>query len=195
MSLIGVLVTIFMSGVVQMTKDTVRVQNVSNSADEARRAFDRFDRQLRSASEVNRPVEIGTTWYLEFRTTATGTLTPLCTQWRLVGATDQVQVRTWNDVLVPTVSVWGTIASRVINDPAVPAQNPFTWKAADSDYTRQRVTLYLIVSSGQPGGAQVQGTVVARNTSTTTVTNADAVPAPNGDGVSDTQVCQQAGRP
>lgn len=189
MGLFTFLIVIFMSGIVQMTRSTVRVQNVTGSADEARRAFTRMDRQLRYASAVNRPVRVGDDWYLEFQTTSTGTTTGACTQWRLVDSGNRLQYRTWPDTGSPTASSWTTVASDVANDPT--AQPPFSFAAADSTYTRQRVTLFLHVTDGQPGSAEVRATFVARNTSTATVTNADATPA---DGVSDSQVCQQVGR-
>ncbi|HEY6795553.1 MAG TPA: type II secretion system protein [Kineosporiaceae bacterium] len=189
MSLMAVLIAVFMGGVIQMTKDTSRVQNVSNSADQARRAYDRFERTARVASEVNRPVLVGTTWYLEFRTTATGTSTPLCTQWRMAGGTHLLQRRTWDDVASPTVSDWETVATGVTDGAST--QQPFTMSPADSTYGRQRVAFFLAVTNGSAGSAQVSGLVVARNTDTTTTTNPDV----DGDGISDTQVCQQAGRP
>jgi prepilin-type N-terminal cleavage/methylation domain-containing protein len=189
MSLVGVLVAVFMAAVTQMTRATVRVQNVTTSSDEARRVYERFERQFRSASEVNRPVRTGTTWYLEFRTSATGTTTAQCTQWRYLASAGQVQLRTWSDVSSPVAGAWVTVGSRVVNDPVT--QPPFAFAPADLTYSRQRVTLDLRASSGVPGSARVSGLVVARNSSPNSVTNADG----NGDGVSDNQVCQQAGRP
>ncbi|HET9657929.1 MAG TPA: prepilin-type N-terminal cleavage/methylation domain-containing protein [Kineosporiaceae bacterium] len=188
MSLFAVLIAIYMAGIVQMTRSTNRVRNVTSSTDEGRRAFDRFDRQIRYASAVNRPVEVGSDWYLEFQTTATGSGTGLCTQWRLLASTDQLQLRTWSDVSSPTATTWTTVASNVVNDPA--SQQPFTFHPADSTYNRQRVDLLLVVGNSQPGGAQVQAAFVARNTSTATVTNS----ATTNPLVSDTQVCQQVGR-
>jgi prepilin-type N-terminal cleavage/methylation domain-containing protein len=190
MGLFGVLIAIYMAGIVQMTRSTVRVQNVTGSTDEARRAFDRFDHQLRYASAVNRPVEVGNDWYLEFLTTATGTSSGQCTQWRLLSATDQLQLRTWPDVATPVATNWVTVASHVVNDPNQVSQYPFGFHPADSTYNRQSLDLTLLVSNGPTGGAQVKATFVARNTSTATVTNAATV----NPLVSDTQVCQQLGR-
>lgn len=188
MSLFAVLIAIYMAGVVQMTRSTNRVQNVTSSTDEGRRAFDRFDRQLRYASAVNRPVRVADNWYLEFQTRATGSGTGLCTQWRLLASTDQLQLRTWPDVGAPTATAWTTVASHVVNNPS--SQQPFTFRPADATYNRQRIDLLLVVSNGQSGGAQVQAGFVARNTSTATVTNS----ATTNPLVSDTQVCQQLGR-
>lgn len=189
MSLFSFLIAVFMSGIVQMSKSTVRVQNVTGASDEARRAFDRMDRQLRYAAAVNRPGRTGDDWYLEFQITATGTSAAVCTQWRLVDGTDQLQYRTWPDEVSPTASGWITVANHVANDPDT--EQPFTFEPADATYTRQRVTLFLDVSNGQPGGAQVEATFVARNTSTATQTNADSSPV---DGASDSPVCTQVSR-
>jgi type II secretory pathway pseudopilin PulG len=163
MGLMSILIAIFMAGIVQMTKSAVRVQNVNNSTDEARRAFDRLDRQLRYASAVNTPGKTGNDWYVEFLTTATGTATAQCTQWRLVNSTHQLQYRTWA-VASATASGWTTVASNVVNNPAT--QPPFTLTAADTTYTKQQVALYLKVSNGQPGGAEVSARFIARNSST-----------------------------
>lgn len=163
MGLMSVLIGIFMAGIVQMTKSAVRVQNVNNSTDEVRRAFDRMDRQIRYASAVNVPGQTGSDWYLEFLTTATGTATGQCTQWRLVHSTKQLQFRTWAPAS-STASSWTTVASNVVNDPTT--QPPFTFTAAGTTYTKEQVALYLKVGNGQPGGAEVSATFVARNSST-----------------------------
>lgn len=189
MTLMATLIAIFMAGIVQMTKATVRVENVSDSTDEARRAFSRMDLQLPYASAVNRPVRVGDDWYLEFRTTPTETTTGLCAQWRLVNSSHLLQYRTWSDVANPTVPDWITIASQVRNNPST--QVPFLYYPAGGSWARQRIFLYLYVTNGQPGSAWVYAHYVARNTSTATVTNPDSNPA---DGISDTQVCEQVGR-
>jgi prepilin-type N-terminal cleavage/methylation domain-containing protein len=163
MGLMSVLIGIFMAGIVQMTKSAVRVQNVNNSTDEVRRAFDRMDRQLRYASAVNTPGQTGSDWYVEFLTTATGTATGQCTLWRLVNSTHRLQYRTWVPASA-TASTWITVASNVVNDPTT--QPPFTLTPANNTYTRQQVALYLKVSNGQPGGAEVSASFIARNSST-----------------------------
>jgi prepilin-type N-terminal cleavage/methylation domain-containing protein len=181
MFLFSLLLGIFMSGIVLMTRDTVRVQNISNTEDEARRAFDRFDRQLRYASAVNPPGRVGNDWYFEYQTTATGSVTGQCTQWRVQQSTQQLQVRTWDDATAATASGWAPVASHVSNDPT--SEVPFTFTPADTTYMHQRVGLLLEVSMGATTPVRVQASFVARNTSTSTVTNTGGL------------VCQQVGRP
>ena len=181
MFLFSLLLGIFMSGIVLMTRDTVRVQNISNTEDQARRAFDRFDRQLRYASAVYPPGRVGDDWYFEYQTTATGSSTAQCTQWRVQHSTQQLQVRTWDDATGASPSGWVSVASHVSNDPT--SEVPFTFTPADNTYMHQQVGLLLEVSIGTTTPVRLQVSFVARNTSTATVTN-------NGG-----PVCQQVGRP
>jgi hypothetical protein len=186
LGVLTVLFVIFMAAVVQMTGLTVRVQKSGAALDEVSRGVSRFDRQLRSADAVDRPGKVGTDWYLEFRTGANGSSASACTQWRLHSATAQLQFRTWADVSSPTVSSWQTVASGVVNDPTT--EPPFVFSAATTSQSQQRVDLYLVAGSAP---LRMITTLAARNTSTITVTNPDT----DGDGVTDSPVCQQAGRP
>jgi prepilin-type N-terminal cleavage/methylation domain-containing protein len=191
MSILAVLISIFMAAMTQEYKDTVRTQAVSTAADETLRTMNRLDHTIRFASAVNRPVEVGTNWYLEYQLTATlNGAQPLCTQWKFDSTADTLAYRTWTvtgGAVTPTPFV--TTSVHVVNNPAT--QQPFTFLPADSVYTRQRIQVFLIVQNNRGNGAQIRSTFTALNTSTGTVTNPDV----NNNGVSDTQVCQEAGRP
>ena len=191
MSILAFLIAIFMAAITQEYKNTVRTQAVSTSADETLRTMNRLDHTIRYAGAVNRPVEVGTNWYLEYQTTATlNGAQPVCTQWKFDSTADTVAYRTWTvtgGAVTPTPFI--TTSTHVVNNPAT--QQPFTFLPADPVYTKQRVVVWLIVQNSRGNGAQIQSTFTALNTSTATVTNPDL----DSNGVSDTQVCQEAGRP
>jgi prepilin-type N-terminal cleavage/methylation domain-containing protein len=191
MGILAILIGIFMAAVTQEYKDTVRTQAVSTASDEALRTFDRFDHTIRYAAAVNRPVEVGTNWYLEYQTTATKNgVAPVCTQWKFDSTADTVAYRTWSETGATVTPTPFTVTSmHVINNPTT--QQPFTFLPADGTFTNQRVQVTLMIQNVKGNGGTLSSTFTALNTSTATATNIDA----NNDGVSDTQVCQEAGRP
>jgi prepilin-type N-terminal cleavage/methylation domain-containing protein len=191
MSILAIIIAIFVAAMAQEYKDSVRTESVSAAADQSLQTMDRFDHSIRYAGAVNWPVEVGTNWYLEYQTTARKNgAQPLCTQWKFNSTADTIAYRTWVETggtVTPTAFV--TTSTNVVNNPTT--QQPFTFYPADPTYTNQRVTLNLIIKNSQGNGATIQTTFTALNTTTATVTNTDAQVA----GVSDTQVCQEAGRP
>jgi prepilin-type N-terminal cleavage/methylation domain-containing protein len=188
MGLFAVLLAVLMSAIIGMIGNLRKTQGIADASGQARVAFDRLDRQLRYATAVNRPVLVGQDWYLEFTTLDTAGQVG-CRQWRVGGATDLLQQRAWTGAPVTPPS-WAGVATGVVNNPA--SQPPFTFVAADAQHPTQQVTVDLVLTRGAnpPGHAETRSTLVARNTDTTTATNADA----NGDGVSDQQVCQEVAR-
>jgi type II secretory pathway pseudopilin PulG len=190
---------VFMGGVVMMTRGTVRADVTAASGDSTRLAFQRMEREVRYAESVNYPgVGGGGRRYVEFRTGAAVSSTgyAMCTQWRWDPATGDLQSRTWRDVPTPTVPSWTTLITDVLADDAHTAQQyPFQVLAADKskNQPRQRLVLRLSVGSTTAEvGVASETTFVARNSSTGSVSNADA----DNNGQSDTQVCVAAvGRP
>ncbi len=140
---------------------------------------------------MNYPIRVGNVWYLEYQTTATlNGAKPLCTQWRFDATAKTLSSRTWTvtgGAVTPTP--FKVQATPMTNNPTT--QQPFTMLPADSTFSKQRVLVLLQIQTPDGIGSQLASTFVARNTSTGSVTNTDT----NSDGVSDTQVCQEAGRP
>lgn len=199
MGIFMTIVSVFMAGVVIMTKNTTRAQAVGDSGDAVRKVFQRLDKDVRYAAAINRPgAGAAGTYYVEYLTTAVDTgLKPLCTQWRYTASTRKLEVRTWRTIAVPTPTAWRTMATNVRNDLTVVAQRPFEFTAAGAMFRKQQLRVYLDVSPGATGatarkGAQLDSVFVARNSSELSQSNADAAPA---DGLSDTPVCPGPGRP
>ncbi len=176
---LAIVLALFAVSVQHMVTGTRRVQSVADSATQARQALGQLSRQLSYASAVNVPVQVGQDWYLELRTDPARDGGPAtCTQWRLVAATDELQVRSWDLVaLVPTA--WSTVARRVVNEPAT--QQPFTLYLADTAFTLLRVRVDLRVHHDGGPALQSEGQYTLRN-------SAEA-PAP-----SPTAVCTGMGR-
>jgi prepilin-type N-terminal cleavage/methylation domain-containing protein len=165
-----------------------RVQDSGLAADRGHFVLDRFDRDLRQASSVNRPTRVGPRVYVEYETDLTDTGSPsTCTQWRFDGAAHSLDVRSW-PVGATGEPGFTTALSDVVDDPAT--EPPFVVTPAGGGALHQQltVTLRLALAHGQ---ALSRATVTARNSSATSASNADA----DADGASDTPVCATFGRP
>lgn len=214
MGIFTVLLSVCIGAITTMTTTLGKSQGIADSTTEVRRAFDRMDRQMRYADAVNLPVPVGTSYYVEFRTSADGDNDgmPTCTQWRLDAATDELQVRTWETSGTGTsgLAPWETVARHIVNDPAAADQRPFTFAAAGRTFpaigpvpaeppmlatktTRQRLRVFLRSTSDTRDAGTGESFVdfAARNSSAASETNADQ----DNDGVPNVSVCTQAGRP
>ena len=199
MGIFTIIVSVFLAGVVVMTKNTTRAQAVGDSGDAVRKVFQRLDKDVRYAAAIN-GAGAGSpgTYYVEYLITAVDPgLKPLCTQWRYTASTRLLEVRTWRDVPSPAVSSWRTMATNVRNDLTTVAQRPFAFTPAGPMYQRQQLRVFLDVSPGATGatgrkGAQLDSVFVARNSSSSSQSNRDDTPA---DGLSDNPVCAGPGRP
>ncbi len=192
MGIFSIVIGVIVGGVNVMTNDLRKATSLSDATSVGRLALTRLDKQVRYANAINRPVKVGSDWYVEFSSTnSTGVKT--CYQWRLVASTDTLQQRTWADTgsAPSSAPTWQTVAKTVVNDPTT--QQPFTFLPSTT-YPLQGLSLYLVVSTGKisPGTVSTRTSIFARNTYTGTATNDDA----NSDGASDNPVCQNGvGRP
>jgi Tfp pilus assembly protein PilW len=165
-----------------------RVQDSGLAADRGHILLDRFDRDLRQASALNRPTRVGSRVYVEYETDLTDTGSPsTCTQWRVDSATGTLDVRSWA-VDAGTAPGFTTAAAGVVNDPAAEPTFVVTPAGAGAVHQQLTVTLRLALAHGQ---ALTRATVTARNSSASSPSNADA----DGDGASDSPVCAAFGRP
>src|SRR5947207_136578 len=73
--------------VLQMTSALSKAQATTDTSNEVRRVFDLMDHQVRYADAINSPTQVGSNWYVEFRTSADGDGDgyPTCTQWFIDG--------------------------------------------------------------------------------------------------------------
>ena len=189
LGVLAVLLTVVSGSLVDFARDLRRTQGAADATEQGRRVFSRLDRQLRPASAVNAPVRVGSDWYLEFLTSATGAdatgqpKPPRCAQWRILAGSGEVQSRVWDDVPSPTVPViWRTEATGAV----VGTEAPFVLRPADGTHAMQSVELRLTTRSrsNPPATAQTVTRLAARNTTTDTPTNTGS---PSGD------VCRRGG--
>ena len=199
MGIFTVVVSVFMAGIVVMTKSTARAQAVGDSGDAALKIFQRFDKQVRYASSINGAGAGATagTYYVEYLVSAVvANQSPVCYQWQYSTANRTLAVRSWKDVAPRTPTAWSTVATNVRNDLSNVAERPFVFTAADPINLRQQLSIHLDIGPGPAGsaarkGAAIDSNFVARNSSAGSPSNKDS----NLDGLSDTPVCDTAGRP
>ena len=187
----SIVLAVFGAGIVSMAHSTARVQATSDTTNEARRAFNLFDKQIRYTSAVNPAAKVGDTWYVELLTDATGSTGDVqnpsqCHQWRLKSSTDKLELRSWDMIGLPTD--WRTVAHFVVNDPV--ADMPFVFHPSESDRAKQRLDVSLSLRRGEAPMGRLKSTFVARNTANNTVTNFDA----DNSGAND-RVCIGMGQP
>jgi Tfp pilus assembly protein PilV len=214
-TMVGILVLTVLLGIasaaiMQMGRYVGTAQSVGDSSTEVRKAFTLMDRQVRYADAINSPTAIGTgataRWYVEFRSTADGDgdANPTCAQWRLDAAADRLEYRSWevvNGAAVPASPTWAVAARNIANDPTNATELPFGWASAGQAFadepastvtTRQRLRFQVISAVGARDRQRTVSAVdfTARNSSSTSPTR-DA----GTDGVSDSFVCTEVGRP
>lgn len=187
MSIFSVLLVVFASAVTDWSKDVVKTSRVGDQTSTARTVFNLFDKQVPAAAALNRPVLVGTDWYLEMENDATTPST--CVQWRLRTATHQLQWRSWlyNPPAIAATPAWRTVDSYAVQSKdrvTGVAIDPFVRDLPDQTYLTQRLT--VDVSTKKANGPTTQNRAVfsARNTNTLTPTNVDV----DTNGVS-TQIC------
>jgi hypothetical protein len=132
--------------------------------------FLRLDKEVRYASALSKPGQVGGVWYVEMLTTNTGT--PRCTQLRLT-ADGRMERRSWTQgSAVTSGEPWSQLAT------GLSATTPFTVLPADPTFNFQRLRVWVQATSGITGdGAGATGsgstnetdvTFTALNTSLTT---------------------------
>lgn len=170
--LIAVLLMAFGVAVRLMVTTTARTRSLADATTSSRAANQLLGRSLPYAARANTPTRVGDDWYLELWTDATVTGTPQCTQWRVRGAQDDLQRRTWS-AGTTQASSWVTVARLVTNDPAT--RPPFTVYPADSGFALPRVVVDLVFLGSAGGGASAQGVFALRNAGATDPVGTDVV--------------------
>lgn len=186
MFIFSILLVIFTAGISAMSRSTVRVTATGEAMTDLNRLYNRLDKEVPYASAINRSVQSGGDWYLEYYTESTEAGTrPFCTQYRLDTSAGVVQARRWNTQGALGLTPWSTLAVDVVPR----GGSPFVMHPANDTYVRQRLTLAVDVDQPATPTQQLDTTFVARNTDSETGTNPDQ----NGDGRSDHEVCVNEG--
>ncbi|PFG35645.1 hypothetical protein ATL41_0340 [Flavimobilis soli] len=185
-------IAVFMAGVVTMTKNTARAVSVSDTGSVVRTVFQRMDKEVRYASSINRPGKGPSgAYYVEYLIQVVeGGKPQRCIQWR-VTADRKLQRREATGPSGSGATGWYTFSDGVRNDLNVPAQLPFRFSPADNVYANQRLKVVLEVApNASQTGSGLETEFVARNTSSSSTTNADL----DDDGRSDIMTCTGMGR-
>ena len=185
MAIFTIVLGIYFSALISMSRTTVRAQDTVDASDALRATFNMMDRQVRYATSVNRPGQGGSGWwYVEFEATdLPEDQPPVCYQWRLDSTNQVLSFRTWSQDGASTVTPWRGVAWNVESDGG---GAPFVFTQAEGSTLRQSLTVKLRVTGPTTGEVAAQSTTfVARNSSYKSPSNLDT----NSDGASDTPVC------
>jgi hypothetical protein len=186
MVLMTVFMTMFTGAILMMNNAMNTSQAINLTASQLNVAFLRLDTIVRSSASISTP-GVGTSgdWYVELRTTYTGTV--VCTQLRVDITAQQLQRRTWTvaDALATAPSSWAPIASGISNGAAAsgPTTQPFYLQPPQPNALYQQLTVNLTAPSGS-------GPSSSTSSSAFTLTAMNSVfPVPTS------PVCQEQGRP
>jgi hypothetical protein len=148
----SVVMIMFTGAVIQMYSTFNKANALADSSTGINIAFQRIDKQLRYASEINHPgLASDGNWYVEWDTTSAGS--DACTQLRIAGG--QLQERSWTGVpgsappFVPLVSGVDT-----------PSSAPFVWQAAAGAQAHEQLQLSLSILSGPSRDASRTATTI-----------------------------------
>jgi type II secretory pathway pseudopilin PulG len=159
LSIMSVVMGLFGAGIVQVHSSARSSEAMSIAAAQLHNAFLRLDRDIRYASGISVPGQVGSTWYVEYQVTNTGH--DDCTQLRILAGSGQLQSRTSRDDGV--VGDWTVLASSVTS----PQQFSRT-AATSSGAQHQQLGVALTVQSGSGSSLrrrQAGFTFTALNTS------------------------------
>jgi type II secretory pathway pseudopilin PulG len=147
MSIMGMVMAVFTTGFLAMYSSANRTEAISIAQSQANLVFQRLDKEIRYATAISEPSDVGPDFYVEYLTTTpTGAAT--CTQLRL-DTTDptnaKLRLRTWPQGSQPPA--WGTSAVLASN---LGSAQPF-YTADNPNF--QRLSLKLQVAAGSGGTA------------------------------------------
>lgn len=184
LAVMSVVMVVFTGGILQVYRTSAKTEAISVIQSTLQSAFQRFDRELRYASWISQPGQVGTAWYVEYA----GYDGTRCGQLRLETASASahnspndangvLQWLTWAPVSPP---VAGTVGQTVASNLVTPdSSGPFERQAAGTavgptagvggeftpDFQRLRVRVSSRVGDST---AQVDTTFTALNTSRNT---------------------------
>ncbi len=183
-ALMAVFGAVFSGAIFMMTNSSKTAQSVTETSTRLSTAFVKLDRTARYAAAFSPPAQSAGNWYVEFRTTNTGS--EVCTQLRLEKASQQLQSRTWSVVggAATGISSWVPVALGITNGDVVTASpdRPLPFKTSTSGSARYpSLTVSLVAVSGDP------------STTSMSVTTYPAMNATSANTTLAPLVCQEAG--
>jgi type II secretory pathway pseudopilin PulG len=171
MVIMSVLMSMFLTSVVQMFRTANKSDNVATAQSQISIAFQRLDREIRYAEGISTPTT-GAPWYVEYVTAHTGT--SVCTQLWLDTTARQLKRRTWNQSGSYSQIIGVPLAS------GITAIQPFTMYAADTVYNVQRLRVRLTATSGSGASGSTQNIDVTFTAMNTTMSTSSATVCTEG---------------
>lgn len=185
LGVMSVVMAVFTGGIIQMYRTSAKTEAISMIQSQLQTAFQRFDRQIRYATWISPPGQVGTAWYVEWA----GYDGSQCYQLRLETApadppADEtagkgvLQMLTWPKASPPAPGTPGTTVAANLAEPG--AEGPFTRQLPTGTVSDgitgftpdfQRLQIRITGRQGDTD-AQVDTTFTALNTSRNTpITN------------------------
>jgi hypothetical protein len=169
LALMSIAMMIFTTGIMQLFNGANKNEALSNAQSQVNTTFLKLDKEIRYATGISAPDQVGGDWYVEYLITNTGT--QICTQLRLT-AGGRLQHRTWTKpasaATPPAPAAWTPLAERV-EPPG--GGTPFTLLPADAVSNFHRLRLTLVARDGNGGtGTRTASSIMftALNTSLST---------------------------
>ena len=185
MMLMLIFMGMFTAAVILMNRSANKVESVSLTSTQVNTAFLKLDRMVRYAAAISAPGNTTSSgdWYVELRTTNTGT--EVCTQLRFDIATSQLQKRSWrvSGGTAAGLSAWTQLAGNITNGGATAgsADQPFVLTPPGSNTDHQRLGINMVSYYGSATNATSRSSI-----SFTALNSSPPVPA---------SICQEVTRP
>lgn len=176
MGIFTTVVSVVLTGMVMMTRGTVRAGSQTDAMNASRVAFERLDRQVRYAEAINAPGTSGAgAQYVEFRIAGSVAQNgqPRCYQWRYDPSAKTLAYRVWDDLAGVTPPGFTVVARQVQAAPSgYSAPYPFAFTPASTSQAHQSLSLRLrIGASIAKVTVDTTTSFAARNSSTDSQTN------------------------
>ena len=147
MVIMAIFLSMFTGAILLMNGAMNRAQAVNLTSSQLNVAFRSLDKTVSYAAAISTPHRKGSKgdWYVELRTTNTGT--EVCTQLRVDSATQQLQRQTWSVGQPVDPPGWLPIASGIVNGDTPPFELP---ELAGAVSQQLKITLVSQSGSGSP---------------------------------------------
>lgn len=156
MTLMAVFMTLFTAAIATMYRSANKAESLNRTSSQLNLVFDKLDATVRYASSISTPGQgAGGAWYVELRTTNTGS--PVCTQLTVDPASQQVQRRSWPSPRAAgsPVPAWVPMAGNITNGAAAAGglAQPFILVDPSGTLPFQQLRVHLESTSGTADSA------------------------------------------
>jgi hypothetical protein len=168
MSIFSIVIAISYAALISIQRQSRDTTARADAVSESRLGIAQMDRQIRSGNVLFDPANESALGYpMSMRIYTQANAENKCVQWQLKDGA--LRMRSWSpDWPAPgsTKSAWSTIARDIVNDPAKPADTPFTLAGATGPYSARVVSVHLMVKPSKASGhpVDVKTSLTGRNT-------------------------------